>query len=186
VTDSYFQTKRREQLAAMRAEFEGVQKALQTIPEFVRHESRHPGRIEMFMEQAAHELDDAERMISAMKGPPTKAWWVSFRKALELADKYMLMASNDHAVIRDGERQAGTEKPRFPECNEWIDDQLRRQPDAKSPELWSRAPDWITEDRPIPGKDTSRRTLSYDSFARRVTAGRGRLGLKRKKTTSSN
>ncbi|MFY2765437.1 hypothetical protein [Arenimonas sp. MALMAid1274] len=58
---------------------------------------------------------------------------------------------------RDARRQQGTRKPRRPEVNEWIERQLRREPGAKSPELWSRRPDWM-EDQ-----------VGYERFSDRVT-----------------
>lgn len=64
---------------------------------------------------------------------------------------------------RDARRQQGTRKPRRPEVNEWIERQLGREPGAKSPELWSRRPDWM-EDQ-----------VGYDRFSKRVTIVRKRL-----------
>jgi hypothetical protein len=48
-------------------------------------------------------------------------------------------------VIRDKKRQDGTRKERRPDITEWIDRQLDLTPGAKSPELWAKAPEWITE-----------------------------------------
>lgn len=58
---------------------------------------------------------------------------------------------------RDARRQQGTRKPKRPQVNEWIERQLRRQPGAKSPDLWSRRPDWMEEQ------------VGYDRFSRRVS-----------------
>lgn len=65
-------------------------------------------------------------------------------------------------VQRDQKRQQGTKKPRRPEIDQWIDRQLERTPDAKSPDLWKAAPDWITD------------PIAYDRFCKRVTQGRKR------------
>lgn len=48
-------------------------------------------------------------------------------------------------AARDDARQAGTRKKRRPDINDWISDQLRRDPKAKSPALWAKAPAWITD-----------------------------------------
>ncbi|MBS0567105.1 MAG: hypothetical protein JSS59_06780 [Proteobacteria bacterium] len=61
---------------------------------------------------------------------------------------------------RDKKRQAGTHKKRRPEITTWINTQLDRNPDAKSPALWAAAPDWITDD------------IGARRFATRVTACR--------------
>ena len=46
---------------------------------------------------------------------------------------------------RDRKRQAGTRQERRPDISRWIDKELQRNPGVKSPELWARAPDWITD-----------------------------------------
>lgn len=61
---------------------------------------------------------------------------------------------------RDAARQAGTRKERRPEISRWIEDRLRRNPEAKAPELWAAAPDWITD------------TIGRDRFSKRVTKAR--------------
>lgn len=63
-------------------------------------------------------------------------------------------------VTRDNARQAGTRKSRRPEIDNWIDRQLRADPQAKSPALWERAPEWLTDQ------------IGPDRFAKRVTASR--------------
>lgn len=69
-------------------------------------------------------------------------------------------------AIRDAKRQAGTHKERRPEITEWIDQQLRRDPNAKSPDLWAQAPDWITDD------------IGERRFAARVSAARKKMARK--------
>jgi hypothetical protein len=64
------------------------------------------------------------------------------------------------ANARDRRRQAGTRKERRPQITEWIQKELARDPSAKSPDLWSAAPDWITDQ------------IAERSFAARVTACR--------------
>lgn len=66
-------------------------------------------------------------------------------------------------LLRDEKRQAGTKKERRPKINSWINKQLTRKPDSKSPELWSLAPDWITDD------------IGYDRFSKRVTEERKKI-----------
>jgi len=63
-------------------------------------------------------------------------------------------------VNRDKERQAGTKKERRPDVTEWISDQLRRNPTAKASDLWSRAPDWLTDQ------------LGLDRFRKRLSAAK--------------
>ena len=176
------QTRCREELAEVRERLEEIQQnAIETNPEYVRHERQFPGRIAKFMDQAVGHLDEAERMIAAMgPSPQQKALRIAFNQTLQLADHCVRQALWDSSIQRDILRQKGTRKPRRPEINEWIERQLRRQPDAKSPELWNRAPEWITD------QDHHDVAIKYEAFARRVTNTRDRLGLKRKKTTSSN
>lgn len=69
-------------------------------------------------------------------------------------------------VERDNKRQDGTKKERRPKINEWIRNQLRSNPDAKSPNLWSDAPDWITDQ------------IGYNRFTKRVTGCRKELKIK--------
>lgn len=151
----------------MRARLEEIQRnAIETNPEYVRHERKYPGRIARFMDEAVGHLDEAERMIPAMSpGPQQKALVIAFRKTLDLADHCVRQALWDPSIIRDMERQKGTRKERRPEINEWIERQLGRQPDAKSPELWEHAPEFITDQ------------ISLHRFAKRVTAVRKHLGL---------
>lgn len=79
----------------------------------------------------------------------------------------LLLNRTDAAVkakfaARDLSRQQGTRKPRRPEVDKWIDQQLQRNPDARAPALWASAPDWITDQ------------LGKDRFAKRVTSARKR------------
>lgn len=67
---------------------------------------------------------------------------------------------------RDDARQAGTHKERRPEINEWIAKQLKRDPDAKAPALYERAPGEITE-----------QITTLGAFGKRVTKVR-KLRLK--------
>lgn len=173
VTESYFQTKCREELAEVRERLAEVQQnVMEAGPEYIRHEQRYPGRIAKFMDQATDHLDEAERMIAAMApGPQQKALWTSFRKTIQLADNSVRQALWDPTVQRDRARQKGTQKPRRPDINEWIEKQLRRQHSAKSPALWNLAPERITDQ------------IGYGAFAKRVTNVRGELGLKRKNSS---
>lgn len=64
------------------------------------------------------------------------------------------------AGARDQKRQAGTRKERRPDVTQWIDGQLRTEPNARAPALWARAPEWLTEQ------------IGIDRFRKRVTACR--------------
>jgi len=66
------------------------------------------------------------------------------------------------SVQRDDKRQEGTRKPRRPNVDDWIDGQLRANPAEKSPALWHRAPEWITDQ------------IGQGRFAKRVTVARKR------------
>ena len=75
MSECYFQRNRRKELAEVRKQVAKIQRnVVDASPEYVRHEKSHPGRIAKFMDQAAHHLDEAERMIPAMApGPKQKA-----------------------------------------------------------------------------------------------------------------
>lgn len=59
--------------------------------------------------------------------------------------------------------QKGRRKERRPHITEWISKRLNRKPDAKSPELWADAPEWLTDE------------IGYDRFSKRVTKARKEL-----------
>lgn len=111
---------------------------LDLFPEF-KHYPTEPG-MELEDSLLYGRLSDVERRA---------AHWQEFGKWSDRID-------------RDMARQRGTRAPRFPECDEWMDNQLRRQPDVKAPDLWERAPDWITD------------RIGFDRFCKRVTAARKR------------
>ncbi len=70
-------------------------------------------------------------------------------------------------IIRDEIRQMGTRKPRLPEVDTWLDQQLKRNPDAKSPTLWPKFIgyyDSINSDPPI----------GIDRFKKRLTNAKKR------------
>ncbi len=103
--------------------------------------------------------DDVELALSLLNG---------IRSAMRCVDDPAHPRHPDHFTmlifgktgVRDKKRQAGTRKERRPEVTRWIDAQLRHDPHAKSPDLWGRAPEWITEQ------------VGRDRFAKRVTACR--------------
>jgi hypothetical protein len=68
---------------------------------------------------------------------------------------------------RDAGRQRGTRQRRRRDIDEWIELQLRRQRDAKSPELWGRVPKSISDQ------------IEFGRFAKRVTEARKRLKIGR-------
>ena len=119
------------------------------------------------MDLAAGELGKAEQLIDAMDGPAQKARWIYFLTLLQQARNYMVMAEADTGVVRDRVRQAGTRKKRLPEINDWLDRQLERDPDIKSPALWPKFIDHydsINTDPPI----------EIDAFKKRLTKARRR------------
>lgn len=86
-----------------------------------------------------------------------------FERWSEAASAHILSAERGIGADRDQRRQIGTRKERRPEITQWITKQLTRRPDVKSPELWTDAPGWITDD------------IGYDAFSKRVTKGRKKL-----------
>jgi hypothetical protein len=66
----------------------------------------------------------------------------------------------DSSIVRDQRRQDGTRRPRRPNVDQWIEKKLTGEPNAKSPDLWRAAPEWITDD------------IGQRAFAARVTAAR--------------
>lgn len=62
--------------------------------------------------------------------------------------------------VRDKNRNAGTRKERRRDITEWLEAQLRRNPSAKSPELWSIAPLFIKDQ------------IGLERFKKRLTAAR--------------
>lgn len=83
-----------------------------------------------------------------------------------LSDMYKKAAPR---IIRDMKRQAGTKKERRPKITQWIEAQLKRDPDAKSPDLWSKAPEDVRD------------CIGYDRFCKRVTQAREKVGVGNKK-----
>lgn len=116
-------------------------------------------------QQAALALLEAVDRLLAAGAPdtPHKREWVRRVQAAAVLAHGRLHASS---VERDKRRQAGTSKERRPEITEWLDEQLRRTPEAKSPELWRRAPDWITDQ------------IGERRFAERVTRARKKRASK--------
>jgi hypothetical protein len=84
---------------------------------------------------------------------------------LAAAERDALYLAAAPAAIRDRKRQAGTRKPRGPrnpEVDSWIDAQLKNRPDATAPDLYERAPSWLSA------------MVRRERFAKRVTAARKR------------
>lgn len=106
-------------------------------------------------------IETADELAARLKGPRRTAD-MHLLHDISQAELRALHISASPSVIRDGKRQAGTRKERRPDISDWIDKQLTRNPDAKSPDLWSSAPEWITEqigDRSFASRVTKRRKL---------------------------
>ena len=82
------------------------------------------------------------------------------------SDTFWKVTNAAGMISRDGARQKGTRKPRRPQINEWIAKKLKANPAAKSPELWSGAPGWITDD------------IGFERFSKRVTEVRKTVASK--------
>jgi len=178
VTESYFQTKRGEELAEIRKRLAEIQQnALEGGPDYIRHEKKYPGRIAKFVDQAKDRLADAERMIPAMApGPQQKALWTSFRKTLELADHCVRQALWDPSVQRDIRRQRGTKQkrgPRWPELDDDIRAMLEANPKASDKCIWNQLPEsdelktyYVDDDKIF---NESGRELQFGGFSKRVS-----------------
>jgi hypothetical protein len=135
----------------------------------------------------AEGLDDMERNVAVWKDDPNFPQKQRAQKLIRIARRalsegdepqfkslihdigwYSVDYTEKVAMKRDDSRQEGTRKERRPEISDWINTQLTRDPDAKSPALWAIAPEWITD------------VISVDRFSKRVTAGRKKLSLGRK------
>lgn len=104
-------------------------------------------------------LDSAEDLLLGRPRTPP----LTHAEALVEAARFrLLVVTHLTAVLRDESRINALKKPRFSDCNQWIDQQLAADPDAKSPDLWARAPDWITD------------RIGSERFRKRVTAARKR------------
>jgi len=104
-----------------------------------------------------HWLGQAEELISGLSDLSR----IEHAEALvEAAGSRLLVVSVWPSVLRDESRLKALKQPRFPDRDRWFKDQLRRNPSAKSPELWERAPEWIRDE------------ITYDRFRKRVTKAR--------------
>lgn len=116
-------------------------------------------------QRAAMELLEISDALLAAGVPDTdyKRAWVR-----RMQDQALLAHGRLHAssIQRDTARQEGTRRERRPDVTAWIDEQLRRTPDAKSPALWECAPDWITDQ------------IGKRRFATRVTEARKKRASK--------
>lgn len=77
---------------------------------------------------------------------------------LELMLRTTTMAAAKPVMVAGKALVEGRKKPRRGEINEWIARQLARDPGAKSPALWARAPDFVTDqigDRAFSARVTS-------------------------------
>jgi hypothetical protein len=83
-------------------------------------------------------------------------------KALRQGKMSMLL-EQWHIIKRDEKRQAGTRKEKRPKITSWIEKRLKYNPHEKSPDMWSDAPDFITDQ------------ISYHRFSKRVTGVRKKI-----------
>jgi len=179
VSESYFQTQRRKELAEVRKRvLEIQQNAIESNSTYLKHEKKYPGRIDHFMSLATSHLDDAERMITAMVGTPTKGWWIAFRKTLEVADHYVRQALWDPDVQRAIEWKAAVKRKRgsrWPELDNDIRAGLERNPNASNKDIWNRLPDSFAGRKYYVDADNGKivsdsgRELQFGGFSSRVT-----------------
>jgi len=137
--------KYRRQLEALKTG-EGIEDCNRVDPDLMRS---HFTMIEKYLDRAEEELQ---------KITPENLDF--FHTLIQAAEMRLLIAFYMPHIMRDEKRLLALSKPRFPECDEWMDRQLTRDPDLKSPAAWQRAPDWITD------------RIEYDRFAKRMTAAR--------------
>lgn len=112
-----------------------------------------PDGIERVNDAIARVRDARQAQDWAVSDALTQAAW-------NLAESLFNALNVRHEVLRDRARQGGTRRKRRPKINEWIARNLKRDPDAKSPALWSAAPDWLTDQ------------IGFRAFAARVTQQR--------------
>lgn len=105
-------------------------------------------------------IEFADELAMRLSGPKKQDADMRLLHDIAQAEHRALYLDAAPSVRRDMARQAGTRTPRRPEITRWIAAQLQRDPHAKSPDLWRRAPDWITDD------------IGERRFAARVTACR--------------
>jgi len=109
-------------------------------------------------------IDDVQREIVEIEGviehpefrQAVPYMLLAIERGLDLLDTGRYLTP----IRRDKKRQDGTRKERRPEINAWIAQEIARTPTARSPELWRRAPVWITDQ------------IGERSFAVRVTQQR--------------
>lgn len=127
---------------------EGIPESRQGTPEQMRGHYRW---IETYLNRAEEELENL------------RSENLDFVKVLIHAAEYRwVIALYTPHIMSDEKRLAGLRKPRKPEIDKWMDRQLSRDSELKSPEAWRRAPEWITDD------------IGYDRFAKRMTKARKR------------
>jgi hypothetical protein len=121
------------------------------------------GRIERLKRHA--EIQDlADALLADFEAAGTMT--AEIERRLLKAEQSALYLDAAPRVTRDNARQAGTRKGRRPEIDDWIDRQLSADPRGKTPDLWKRAPEWLTDQ------------IGPDRFAKRVTASRKRVASK--------
>ncbi len=86
-----------------------------------------------------------------------------FFDKIALAEKDAFLLDAHPKLLRDAKRQAGARKERRPEITHWIEQHLRHDPRAKSPDLWKIAPEFITD------------AITEHPFKKRVTAVRKKM-----------
>lgn len=129
------------------------------------HDMATDGRIEMpagtdAMIREAQRWCRIAKQSLAWTGEPARESAGVAMMALHCAWQVEMKIGAQIRLHRDRNREAGAKKPRRADINDWIVSQLDRSPAAKSPDLWQRAPDWITDQ------------IGERRFAARVTEAR--------------
>jgi hypothetical protein len=126
-----------------------------------------PEQLAPYIVQLEDCIREAEAMLSDTFNFENPAHCKRFQRLMNHMQLLVERAFHISSINRDEIRQAGTRKPRLPEVDTWLDQQLKFDPDAKSPTLWLRFEahyDSINSDPPI----------GIEAFKKRLTKARKR------------
>jgi len=101
------------------------------------------------------------------RGDAEAAAWASLA-AMDAAWLVDTQQSTVPRLVRDNARQDGTRKERRPDLQSWIDDEVKKGTGESAGQLWTRAPEWVTDQ------------IGFDRFTKRVTQGRKKAEPSRK------
>lgn len=111
MSENYLQSNQRGKLEVIREEANAVAEIIRTNEQHIKHEKRHPGRMERLEREADKYLQEAEYLLPAMAdGPTQKVAWIGFRNSLTLAREYLIRAVIDPDVMTGERTRPGRQK----------------------------------------------------------------------------